>query len=248
MMLYGLSDRVRYYWPRPAVQAALAKLYAERRRRAAGAGHRRAGYRRTGRPHARDPPTCPTASYAAWWAMWCGNIAAAGETAPLIDTTPDGSLTCRRKLDRRLRVGVLGCGPIAQAAHFESCTKARNADLYAICDVADDLRERMAATHAPEKILRRLRRDAGRSRGRRGDRRDLGRLPRAGGDPRRWRRASMCSARSRSAISVEEVEELREASCGQRQGAAGRPHEALRRRACRRRTPSSTTRWARCWR
>jgi predicted dehydrogenase len=56
-----------------------------------------------------------------------------------------------RKDDRRLRVGVLGCGPIAQAAHFESCTKARNAELYAICDVADDLRARMAATHAPQK-------------------------------------------------------------------------------------------------
>ena len=55
------------------------------------------------------------------------------------------------KDDRQLRVGVLGCGPIAQAAHFESCTKARNAALYAICDVADDLRDRMAATHAPEK-------------------------------------------------------------------------------------------------
>jgi predicted dehydrogenase len=55
------------------------------------------------------------------------------------------------KQDRRLRVGVLGCGPIAQAAHFESCTKARNADLYAICDIADDLRARMAATHAPQK-------------------------------------------------------------------------------------------------
>lgn len=55
------------------------------------------------------------------------------------------------KQDRLLRVGVLGCGPIAQAAHFESCTKARNATLYAICDVADDLRERMAATHAPER-------------------------------------------------------------------------------------------------
>ncbi|WP_434619106.1 Gfo/Idh/MocA family protein [Tabrizicola sp. M-4] len=55
------------------------------------------------------------------------------------------------KEDRLLRVGVLGCGPIAQAAHFESCTKARNAMLWAICDVADDLRERMAATHAPEK-------------------------------------------------------------------------------------------------
>ena len=52
------------------------------------------------------------------------------------------------KEDRLLRVGVLGCGPIAQAAHFESCTKARNASLYAICDVADDLRERMAAALA----------------------------------------------------------------------------------------------------
>ena len=51
--------------------------------------------------------------------------------------------------ERRLRIGVLGCGPIAQAAHLEACTKARNADLYAICDVADDLRDRMAATHAP---------------------------------------------------------------------------------------------------
>ena len=53
------------------------------------------------------------------------------------------------KQDRQLRVGVLGCGPIAQAAHFEACTKAANASLYAICDVADDLRDRMAATHAP---------------------------------------------------------------------------------------------------
>jgi predicted dehydrogenase len=55
------------------------------------------------------------------------------------------------KDSRLLRVGVLGCGAIAQAAHFESCTKARNATLYAICDVADDLRQRMAATHAPER-------------------------------------------------------------------------------------------------
>lgn len=56
-----------------------------------------------------------------------------------------------KKQERTLRVGVLGCGAIAQAAHFESCTKAANADLYAICDVADDLRNRMAATHAPQK-------------------------------------------------------------------------------------------------
>ncbi|WP_062221389.1 Gfo/Idh/MocA family protein [Aureimonas sp. D3] len=55
------------------------------------------------------------------------------------------------KEDRRLRVGVLGAGQIAQAAHFESCTKAANADLFAICDVADDLRERMMITHGAEK-------------------------------------------------------------------------------------------------
>jgi predicted dehydrogenase len=48
-----------------------------------------------------------------------------------------------------LRIGVLGCGPIAQFAHFDACRKARNAELYAICDVADDLRARMAAIHQP---------------------------------------------------------------------------------------------------
>jgi len=53
----------------------------------------------------------------------------------------------------RLKVGVLGCGQIAQAAHLESCTKARNADLYAICDVAPDLLERMAWTHKPERAF-----------------------------------------------------------------------------------------------
>ena len=53
------------------------------------------------------------------------------------------------KESRLLRVGVLGCGPVAQAAHFDACRKARNAELYAICDVADDLRERMAAVHQP---------------------------------------------------------------------------------------------------
>jgi predicted dehydrogenase len=56
--------------------------------------------------------------------------------------------------ERLLKVGILGCGPIAQAAHFESANKAKNAELYAICDVADDLRERMAATYAPKKSFR----------------------------------------------------------------------------------------------
>lgn len=53
------------------------------------------------------------------------------------------------KEPRRLRVGVLGCGPIAQFAHFEACAKARNAELYAICDSATDLLERMVAIHQP---------------------------------------------------------------------------------------------------
>lgn len=53
-----------------------------------------------------------------------------------------------RKEARRLRVGVLGCGPIAQFAHLEACTKARNADLHAICDTAPDLLARMQATYA----------------------------------------------------------------------------------------------------
>jgi len=53
---------------------------------------------------------------------------------------------------RLLRVGVLGAGPIAQAAHFDSCRRARNADLYAICDVAEDLLAKMAAIHEPRVI------------------------------------------------------------------------------------------------
>ncbi len=57
------------------------------------------------------------------------------------------------KQDRLLRVGVLGCGPIAQFAHLQSCTKAANAELYAICDTAPDLLTRMAATYAPRKTF-----------------------------------------------------------------------------------------------
>jgi predicted dehydrogenase len=52
---------------------------------------------------------------------------------------------------RVLKVGVLGAGQISQAAHFEACRKAENAELYAICDVAEDLLARMFAAHAPRK-------------------------------------------------------------------------------------------------
>ena len=50
---------------------------------------------------------------------------------------------------RQLRLGILGCGPISQVAHFDAAKKARNVELTAICDLADDLRERMAALHQP---------------------------------------------------------------------------------------------------
>ncbi len=54
------------------------------------------------------------------------------------------------KEERRLNVGVLGCGPIAQFAHFESCQKGRNVNLYAICDLAEDLRTRMQQMWSPQ--------------------------------------------------------------------------------------------------
>jgi predicted dehydrogenase len=54
------------------------------------------------------------------------------------------------KETRKLRIGILGCGPISQAAHFISCRKAHNAELYAICDQAEDLVSRMIAIHEPQ--------------------------------------------------------------------------------------------------
>ncbi len=46
-------------------------------------------------------------------------------------------------------IGVLGLGPIAQNAHLEAIRKARNARLYAICDVARELLRRAEAIHEP---------------------------------------------------------------------------------------------------
>jgi predicted dehydrogenase len=59
-----------------------------------------------------------------------------------------------QKEARLLRTGILGCGPIAQFAHLESCQKARNAELYAICDQAEDLLQRMAAQYQPRATYR----------------------------------------------------------------------------------------------
>ena len=57
-----------------------------------------------------------------------------------------------KKDDRRLRLGLLGCGPISQAAHLDAIRKARNADLYAICDIAVGLTDRLAAIYQPEAV------------------------------------------------------------------------------------------------
>ena len=59
-----------------------------------------------------------------------------------------------KKDSRLLRLGILGCGPIAQIAHFDAARKARNVELTAVCDLADDLRERMATLHQPRFAFR----------------------------------------------------------------------------------------------
>jgi predicted dehydrogenase len=52
---------------------------------------------------------------------------------------------------KTVRVGVLGCGPIAQCAHLDAVRKAKNAELYAICDSAPELLARMEQVHQPKR-------------------------------------------------------------------------------------------------
>lgn len=52
-------------------------------------------------------------------------------------------------MEEKFRIGVIGAGQIAQVAHFPACRKSKDVELYAICDVADDLRERMVTVHQP---------------------------------------------------------------------------------------------------
>lgn len=59
------------------------------------------------------------------------------------------ALTKDKKL---LRIGILGCGPIAQAAHLESVQKARNTELYAVCDADQGLAERFGRFYDAQRI------------------------------------------------------------------------------------------------
>ncbi len=52
-----------------------------------------------------------------------------------------------------MRVGVLGAGLIAQAAHLDASRKARNVELYAICDAATDLLGKVASIFEPKKTF-----------------------------------------------------------------------------------------------
>ncbi len=57
-----------------------------------------------------------------------------------------------RKDERQLRVGILGCGPIAQFAHLESVQKARNACLHAVCDADEGLARRFGGFYDAARI------------------------------------------------------------------------------------------------
>lgn len=50
----------------------------------------------------------------------------------------------------KLRIGILGCGTISQAAHIDACRKGKNVELYALCDVAADLLNRVSEVHKPK--------------------------------------------------------------------------------------------------
>jgi predicted dehydrogenase len=47
----------------------------------------------------------------------------------------------------RLKMGILGVGPIAQIAHLPALKKAANVDLVALCDASEELGARMAAAY-----------------------------------------------------------------------------------------------------
>ena len=53
----------------------------------------------------------------------------------------------------QLRVGILGAGPISQAAHLEAVQKAGNCELHALCDRAPDLLETVGATWRPARTF-----------------------------------------------------------------------------------------------
>ncbi len=54
--------------------------------------------------------------------------------------------------EKKLGVGILGCGPISQFAHFESVQKSRNAVLEAVCDADEGLANRFGSFYDAKNI------------------------------------------------------------------------------------------------
>ena len=61
------------------------------------------------------------------------------------------------KEQRRLRIGVLGSGPDRAVRALRGVPHGANAELYAVCDVAEDLLQRAAQMHEPRKLYAKLR-------------------------------------------------------------------------------------------
>jgi len=54
--------------------------------------------------------------------------------------------------EKKLGIGILGCGPISQFAHLESVQKARNAVLEAVCDADEELANRFGGFYDAKNI------------------------------------------------------------------------------------------------
>ena len=54
----------------------------------------------------------------------------------------------------KLRLGLVGCGPIAQNAHLPAIEKARDIQLQAIADTDPVLRERVSLRYRPQSIYK----------------------------------------------------------------------------------------------
>ena len=56
-------------------------------------------------------------------------------------------------MNKKLKVGLLGCGGIAQIAHLPALRKADNVEFTAICDAAEDLGRLMAKRYDVESVF-----------------------------------------------------------------------------------------------
>src|SRR5262245_56983726 len=54
--------------------------------------------------------------------------------------------------EKKLGIGILGCGPISQFAHLESVQKSGNSVLQAVCDADEELAQRFGRFYDAKKI------------------------------------------------------------------------------------------------